>query len=161
MGEFAVVLEIKMTVEETENKVGIWKGPHRKAGDRSPVPYFFVIYSFGNNRASDCMSEAIHEFMITSKLQVFTTGTPLGKRTISSRARATCPYKKLQVLLEPFHTYVHGALTMAWIGQSMVRSFDDMNLFGCSQAVKDLPCLVDRYEFILFSMNDQAVRHLR
>jgi len=71
--EIAVVLKIKVTVEKAENKIGIGKGSHRKTGNGPPAPDSVVLYRFRNNRASKGMGEAVHEFMITLKPQIFTT----------------------------------------------------------------------------------------
>ena len=75
MSEFAVVLKIKVTVEETKDKIGIREGSHCEPGNRSPVSNLLIIYRSGNDRASNCVSEGIHEFMITLNAAFFTTGS--------------------------------------------------------------------------------------
>jgi hypothetical protein len=79
MGEFPMVLEIEMTVEEAENKIGIGESGHCEPGDRSPVPDPVIIDRFGNNRACNSMREGIHKFMITPKLMFHHRDTPWKK----------------------------------------------------------------------------------
>lgn len=67
MRKITLILKIKMTVEEAENKIGITEGSHRKPGNRSPGAYPFIVYGSGNDPARDGVNESIHEIMITLK----------------------------------------------------------------------------------------------
>jgi hypothetical protein len=61
MGEISVVFDIELTVEKTEHKIGVRKGPHGQTGDRSPVPNFFVMDGLRYNRTGKSMGNTVHK----------------------------------------------------------------------------------------------------
>jgi len=65
--------------------------------------------------------------------------------------------EKLKISLKPIRSEIHSMLTVFGIGQAMVSTFNDMDLFGGSQTMKYLPGLIHRDEFILLPMNHHAV----
>ena len=62
-----------------------------------------------------------------------------------------------EIFLKPFHREVHGPLAVVRLCQPMIGAFEDMNLFGSVQTLKDLPGLVHGDELILLPMNHHAV----
>jgi hypothetical protein len=66
MGKIPMVFEIKLAFEETKNKIGVGEESHSQTCNRSPISNLFITDSFGNDRTCKRMSQAVHEFMVTS-----------------------------------------------------------------------------------------------
>ena len=65
-----------------------------------------------------------------------------------------------EIFLEPIHGELDSTLAMGRIGQTMIRTTDDMNLFGDTYVVEDSQGLIERNKFIFFSVNDETMRDL-
>jgi len=65
MSKVAMIFEIKLTVEEAKDKIGVRKESHGQTGNSPPIPNFFIIYCPGDDCAGERMSNAVHKFTIT------------------------------------------------------------------------------------------------
>jgi len=79
MGEVPMVLEVKLTVNEAEDKIRIGKKSGRQTCHRSPGLNLLVFYCLANNCPCERMGKTIHFFMITrceSQRQMDRVGPP-------------------------------------------------------------------------------------
>ena len=60
MSKVPMILEIKLSVEEAQNKVRVREESHGETCDRSPISDFLIINGFCNDGASKHMSHRIH-----------------------------------------------------------------------------------------------------
>ncbi len=60
MSKVPMVFEIKLPVEETQNKIGVGEKTHGEACHRSPFSNFFITDGFCNNGAGKRMSNRVH-----------------------------------------------------------------------------------------------------
>ena len=67
MGEVPMVLEIELTVNQTEDKVHVGKESRRQARYRSPGLNFLVLYRLANDCSCERMGETIHMFIVTRR----------------------------------------------------------------------------------------------
>jgi len=67
MSKIPMIFEIKLPVEETQNKIGVGKETHGKPGNRSPFSNFFITDGLCDDSAGKRMSNRVHKIMITSK----------------------------------------------------------------------------------------------
>jgi hypothetical protein len=65
--------------------------------------------------------------------------------------------ERLKIFLKPIYTEFDGTPAMGWIGQTMICSTDDMDLFGDVQIVEDSQGLIQGNKFIFLSMYGQAI----
>ena len=63
MSKVPMIFEIKLTVEEAKDKIGVRKESRGQTGNRPPIPNFFIIYSPGDGCTGERMSDAVHKFM--------------------------------------------------------------------------------------------------
>jgi hypothetical protein len=77
MGKVPMIFEIKLAVEEAENKIGVWEESHGQTGNRSPISNFLLINRPGNDGTGESMGNTVHNFMITWKRSLRQMGNPL------------------------------------------------------------------------------------
>jgi len=67
MSKVTMIFEIKLTVEEAQNKIRVREKSHGETCNCPPFSNFLIIDSLGNDPAGKHMSNCIHKIMITSK----------------------------------------------------------------------------------------------
>ncbi len=66
-------------------------------------------------------------------------------------------FEHLEISLKPIHAEMDGALAMDRLGQAVVSVFNDVDFFGRTKDMENLPSLVYGNKFVLFTMNDKTV----
>jgi len=62
MSKVPMIFEIKLPVDEAQNKIRIREKSYSEACDRSPLSNFLIINGFRNDSASQSVSNGIHLF---------------------------------------------------------------------------------------------------
>ena len=77
MREVSMIFNVKLTVEQAKDEIGIRKEPHSQTRDRSPMPHLFIINSPGNDCACKRMGNAVHKLMVTCQCPLKQRSSPL------------------------------------------------------------------------------------
>lgn len=64
MSKVPMIFEIKLPVDEAQNKIRVREKSYSEACDRSPIPNFLIINGFRNDSANKRVSDGIHCFNI-------------------------------------------------------------------------------------------------
>jgi len=67
MGKVTMVLEIELTVDETEEKVHVGKESGHHTRDCSPGLDFLILYRLANDCPCQRMGQTVHKFMVTRR----------------------------------------------------------------------------------------------
>jgi len=62
MRKVTMIFEIKLSVEETKDKIRVRKNSHGKTCDDSPIANFLIVYGFCDDSAGKRMSDRVHVF---------------------------------------------------------------------------------------------------
>lgn len=61
VGEVPMIFEIKLPVDEAQDKIGVWEKSHGEPGKGPPISNFFITDSLGHHPAGQHMCDRIHK----------------------------------------------------------------------------------------------------
>jgi len=77
MREVSMIFNVKLTVEQAKEEIGIRKEPHSQTRDCSPMPHFLITDGPGNHRTCEGVCNAVHELMVTCQCPLKQRSSPL------------------------------------------------------------------------------------